>query len=154
MRLVSPRALALAAALLLCPPGAAQEKKHFEGTYPFQRSKEVKLGLKYKDVTIESFRIRGWPDADDLEKAEKDLNDKTTMVVEFTYSNRDLDQDFKCHYQIEIPGCKDGPCGENDRKANLDKGKVGDTNKVLVRMRTLEFKTAKKIKIAFDIWED
>lgn len=132
----------------------AQEKQRFEKSYSLVGDKDVKVGIKVGDVTIDSFRIRNWPDAENFEKAEKDLNDRHTAVVEFTYSNRDLDHDYKCKYVVTIPGCKDDkPCGENDRTATLDKGKVGDTNKMFVKMRTNDFKTAKKINITYEIWK-
>lgn len=144
-------AFALAALLTTLPLLAAGDKKVFEKSYAFGE-KEQKIGIKVDDVVIESFRIRNWPDAEDFEKAEKDLNDTHTMVVEFTYSNRDLDRDYKCTYTVTIPG-KDGkPYGTNDRTATLDKGKVDDTNKMFVKMRTNEYKAAKKIEIKFEIW--
>lgn len=139
-------------ALLLAAPLAADEHKTVEKSFPFVGDKDIKIGIKHGDVTIESVRIRNWPDGEDFEKAEKDLNDTHTMVVEFTYSNRDLDRDYKCTYTVTIPG-KDGkPYGTNDRTATLDKGKVDDTNKMFVKMRTNDYKAAKKIEIKFEIW--
>lgn len=145
-------AVLLAVAL---PARAAEgDKKLVEKSYSFVGNRDVKVGIKFGDVTIESFRIRNWPDGDDFRKAAKDLNDKHTMVVEFTYSNRDLDRDYKCKYTVTIPGGKDGkPFGENDRTATLDKGKVDDTNKMLVKMRTNDYKAAKTIRISFEIWK-
>ena len=114
--------------------------------------KDIKVGVKLGDVTIDSFRIRHWPDDDDFEKASKDLNDKHTMVVEFRYSNRDRDHGYKCKYVVTIPGGKDGkPLGENDRTASLDKGKIDDTNSMFVKMYTNDYKIAKTIKISFEI---
>ena len=87
------------------------------------------------DVTIESFRIRHWPDADDFQKAAKDLNDTHTMVVEFRYSNRDATTTTSASTSPRSPGGKDGkPFGENDRTATLDKGKIDDTNSFFVKM--------------------
>ncbi len=81
---------ALTTALALPVSGAdPAEKKTFQKSHPFARDKEVPVGVKHGDVTIESLRIRNWPDADDFADAEKDLNETHTMVVEFTYSNRD-----------------------------------------------------------------
>jgi hypothetical protein len=141
------------AALLLPSPGFAQAGK-FERSYPFTGDKDTKVGIKVGDVTIESFRIRHWPDSDDFHKAEKDLNDKHTMVVEFRYSNRDRDKDYKCKYVVTIPGGKGGkPFGENDRTATLDKGKLDDTNSMFVKMFTNDYKVAKTIKISFEIWK-
>jgi hypothetical protein len=145
----------LAALLLLSlsSPAFAETEK-FEKSYPLTGDKDIKVGIKVGDVTIESFRIRHWPDSDDFSKAEKDLNDKHTMVVEFRYSNRDRDKDYKCKYVVTIPGGKDGrPLGDNDRTATLDKGKLDDTNSMFLKMYTNDYKVAKTIKISFEIWK-
>ncbi len=143
----------LAAALLAPAPGLAESQK-FDRSYPLIGDKDIKVGIKAGDVTIESFRIRHWPDADDFQKAEKDLNDKHTMVLEFRYSNRDRENDYKCKYVVTIPGGKnDKPYGENDRTATLDKGKVDDTNSFFLKMFTNDYKVAKTIKVSFEIWK-
>jgi hypothetical protein len=142
---------ALAATLLASSPGLAETQK-FDRSYPFAGDKDINVGIKVGDVTIESFRIRHWPDSDDFEKAAKDLNDTHTMVVEFRYSNRDRDKDYKCKYVVTIPGGKGGkPFGENDRTATLDKGKLDDTNSMFVKMFTNDYKVAKTIRISFEI---
>ena len=42
------------------------------------------------------------------------------MVVEFRYSNRDRDKDYKCKYVVTIPGGKDGkPFGVNELLARM-----------------------------------
>ena len=147
------RFAALAAVLVLSSPSRAETSK-FEKSYPLTGDKDIKVGIKVGDVTIESFRIRHWPDSDDFQKAEKDLNDKHTMVVEFRYSNRDRDKDYKCKYVVTIPGGKDGrPLGDNDRTATLDKGKLDDSNSMFVKMYTNDYKVAKTIKISFEIWK-
>lgn len=148
----SLRLAAIVAAFLACAPGFAETGK-FDRTYPFVADKEIKVGIKVGDVTIDFFRIRHWPDSDDFQKGAKDLNDKHTMVVEFHYSNRDRDRDYRCKYVVTIPGGKGGkPLGENDRTATLDKGKLDDTNTLLVKMYTNDYKIARTIKISFEIW--
>jgi hypothetical protein len=144
--------LVLAAALALSLPLLAGDVKKFEKSVPFHAD-ETKLGIKVDDkVSIDSVRIRHWPDSDDFSKAERELNDKHTMVVEFTYTNRDLDRNYKCRYDVKIPGGDGVMLGENDRTATLDKGKVGDTNKMLIKMRTNDYKVAKTMKISFEVW--
>lgn len=146
--------LAACVGLLLASSIGLAEKAKFERSFPFVGDKDVKVGIKSGDVTIESFRIRHWPNSEDFEKAQKELNDKHTMVVEFRYSNRDRDNDYKCTYVVTIPGGKDGkPFGENDRTATLDKGKVDDTNSMFVKMYTNDYKAAKTIRISFEIWK-
>jgi len=148
-----PLALAAALAVVLASPAFAEGQK-FERSFPFTGDKDVKVGIKVGDVTIDSFRIRHWPDSDDFQKAQKDPTDTHTMVVEFRYSNRDRDHDYKCKYVVTIPGGKDGkPLGENDRTATLDKGKIDDTNSMFEKMVTNDYKTARTIRISFEVWK-
>ena len=144
-----------AALLAISLPGLAlsQEKQKFEKSYPFAADKEIKVGIKVGKCTIDHLRILRWPDGDDFAKAEKDLNETHTMVVEFTYSNRDEDHDYKCKYTVTVPGGKDEPpFGQDDRSATLDKGKIGDTNKRTVKMKTKNYKIAKTFKVTYEIW--
>ncbi len=150
-RLATLIALVLLAAL----PGRASDpsdKKTFERSYPFVGNKEIRVGIRHGRAAIESVRIRNWPDADERAKGERDLNDTHTMVVEFTYSNRDEDRDYKCRYQVVVPGRDGAPWGENDRTATLDKGKIGDTNKMFVRMKTHRYKDARSFRVTYEIW--
>jgi len=147
----------LVAALLLAPAasaGGAAERRTYEKTHPFGPDRESKVGIQQGPVTIESVRIRNWPDADDFADAERDLGETHTMVVEFEYSNRDEVRDWKCRYTVTIRG-KDGSVwAENDRTANLDAGKMGDTNKMFVKMKTRYFKQARSFKVEYEIWRD
>lgn len=147
------RALSLSlAALFAFTALAAGDKAHFEKSVAFTGDKDIKLDVRSGDVTIESVRIRNWPDSDDFDKAKKDLNDTHTMVVEFRYSNRDRDHDYKCKYVVTIPGSGGKPFGENDRTATLDKGKIDDTNKMFLKMRTADYKVARTMKVSIEIW--
>lgn len=139
------------ALVVLAAPAQAQ-KGTFEKSFPFTGDKDVKIGYKYQDVTIESFRIRGWPDGDQMRKGEKDLTDNHSVSVEFTYSNRNPDVNYKCTYTIEVPGGPNGPYAKNDRTVTLDRGKIDDTNKVSLKMHTHQYKLAKSIKISLEVW--
>lgn len=151
------RALALAAALSFAAPalagGVPSDAKRFEKTFAFQGDKDHKVGIKVGDVTIESVRLRHWPSSENFEKGEKNLNDTHTMVVEFTYSNRDDRRDYKCRYAVTVPGTDGSVWGENDRTATLDKGKIDDTNKMFVKMKTHRYKKAKTFKVVFEVWK-
>jgi hypothetical protein len=140
-------ALSCLAWLLLLAPVAT-------GAGPGERKTYTKVGIRQGPVTIESVRIRNWPDGDDFEDAEKDRNETHTMVVEFEYSNRDEARDWKCRYTVTIRG-KDGSVwAENDRTANLDAGKMGDTNKMFVKMKTRYYKQVRSFKVEYEIWRD
>ena len=145
----------LCALLLASSPApcfaADGERKTFEKSFPFAPDRDIPVGVRAGEVTIESVRIRNWPNADDFEKAKRDPSDKSTAVVEFTYTNRDGGSDWKCLYVVTVPG-GGGPLGENDRTATLDKGKSHDTNKLFLKLRTADFKVAKTFKVRFEIW--
>ena len=152
------RAFALVAAtLLLALPAPAADpagRQTYERTHPFGEDRESRVGIRQGPVTIDSVRIRNWPDEDDFRDAEKDRNDTHTMVVEFEYSNRDENHDWKCRYTVTIRG-KDGELwAENDRKATLDKGKMGDTNRMFVKMKTRHYREARSFKVRYEIWRD
>lgn len=134
----------------LASPLTGGEMKRFEKTLSWKPDSQ-KIDIKVdKNVTIESVRVRHWPDADDFDKAQKELNDKHTVWIEFTYSNRDLEKNYKCRYDVTVEG-PDGMLGHDDRNATLDKGKVGDTNKLMFKMRTNDYKKAKSMKCVFEV---
>lgn len=132
---------------------AESGRKTVEKSFSLVPDKDLKVGIKLGEATIESVRIRNWPDSEEFEKGEKDLNDKHTLVFDFTYSNRNEDRDYKCLYKVTITG-PNGVAGENDRKATLDKGKIGDTNKVMVKLKTHLIKKIKSFKVSFEIWQN
>ena len=49
---------------------------------------------------------------------------------------------------VKVPG----PDAHAERTATLDKGKVGDTNKLMLKMRTNDYKTAKTMKLSLEVW--
>ena len=143
--------LLVASALAAAPPG---DRRSYERTHPFGEDRESRVGIRQGPVSIDSVRIRNWPDGDDFDDAEKDRNETHTMVVEFEYSNRDEVRDWKCRYTVTIRG-KDGSVwAENDRTANLDAGKMGDTNKMFVKLKTRYYKQVRSFKVEYEIWRD
>ncbi len=148
-------ALSCLAALLLLPSLSAAgpgDRKTYTRTHPFGPDRESKVGIRQGPVTIDSVRIRNWPDSDDFADAEKDLNETHTMVVEFEYSNRDEARDWKCLYTVTVEGKGGAIWAENDRTATLDAGKVGDTNKMFVKMKTRYFRQVRSFKVRYEIW--
>jgi hypothetical protein len=144
--------VAAAALVFAALPSGAEENKVVK-SFPFS-DKETKVNVTVGDVVIGSFRISHWPDPDDMAKGEKNLNDTHKASVEFTYANRDRENNYKCHYTIEVPGGADGkPYAIANETRTLSKGKADDTNKVSLKMRTHEFKLAKTMKVTFEIWK-
>jgi hypothetical protein len=139
-----------AAAATSAPPADAQK---FEKKLPFVGEKEQKLGIKTGDIVIESVKILNWPDADDFRKGEKDLNDTKMMWVVFTYTNRG-NRDYKCRYTVSVLDPAGGkPWAVDDATRTLDKGKVDDTNRFGMKMKTHLYKLAKDFKVDFEVWK-
>jgi hypothetical protein len=155
MKRMTPAVLAALLLVASLPAAAADgDRKTYSKSHPFGPDRESKVGIRQGPVTIESVRIRNWPDADDFADAERDLSETHTMVVEFEYSNRDEARDWKCRYTVTIDGKDGGPWAENDRTATLDSGKIHDTNKVFVKMKTRYYKQVRSFKVRYEIWRD
>jgi len=148
-------AIPLAALLLAsfaAPAAPPPDAKKFEKTLPFGE-KEQKIGIKTGDVVIESVKILNWPDAEDFRQGEKDLNDTKMMWVVFTYTNRG-DRDYKCKYTVSVLDPQgDKPFAVDDATRTLDKGKVDDTNRFGMKMKTHLYKVAKSFKVTFEVWK-
>jgi len=146
--------LLVLALTVVAPPAPAAEKdvQKFERTFPFT-DKEHKIGITVGDVTIDSVRIKNWPDAEDIAKGEKDLSDTKTMWVVFTYTNKSA-SDYKCKYAVTVPDPNGGKAwAEDDATRTLDKGKVDDTNRFGMKMKTHQYKLAKTLKVTLEVWK-
>ena len=153
MKAVRALFVVAAAALVFGSFPSTAEENRIVRSFPFSE-KETKVGVKSGDVIIASFVIKHWPDPDNMAKGEKDHEDKHSVDVVFTYANLDTQNDYKCHYSIEIPGGEDGrPYALADDTRTLSKGKVDDTNKISLKMRTHQYKLAKTMKVTFVIWK-
>jgi len=131
---------------------AGPDVQKFERTLPF-KAESQKIDLKVGDVTIESVEIKNWPDAEDFAKGEKDLNDTKTMWVVFTYTNKGS-SDYKCRYAVTVPDPKGAEAwAQDDATRTLDKGKVGDTNRFGMKMKTHRYKLARSMKLTFEVWK-
>ena len=145
--------LVVLAVVALALPAASAETSKFDRSYPFVGDKDVKVGIKVGDVTIESFRIRHWPDSDDFEKARKDLNDTHTMVVEFTV----LEPGPRQGLQMQVRGHDSGRQGRQAVRRERPDGHARQRqdrrpNSMFLKMHTNDYKVAKTVKISFEIW--
>ncbi|MFI5180196.1 MAG: hypothetical protein ACHQPI_02265 [Thermoanaerobaculia bacterium] len=131
---------------------AGPEVQKFERTFPFD-DKDHKIGVTAGDVTIQSVQIKNFPDAEDYAKGEKNPNDTKTMWVVFTYTNKGT-SDYKCKYAVTIPDPKGGAAwAQDDATRTLDKGKVDDTNRFGMKMKTPLYKQAKTFKVTLEVWK-
>jgi hypothetical protein len=156
MRKITAIGILLALTLVLGAPapaaGVPADAKKFEKTLPF-KSGPQKLDIKVGDVTIDYVDVKGWPDAEDFAKGEKDPNDKKTMWVVYTYTNKGSG-DYKCRYAVTIPDPAGGkPWAEDDSTRTLDKGKIDDTNRFGMTMKTVLYKQARTMKLSFEVWK-
>src|SRR5664280_1554453 len=72
-------AAAVAALVFTALPSRAEDGKIVR-SFPFS-DKETKVGVKSGDALIGSFRIRHWPDPENMAKGEKDLNDNCLLYT-------------------------------------------------------------------------
>ena len=136
-------------------PALAAEPKDvqkFEKTFPFDENVH-QIGITVGDATIESVKVKNWPDAEDYRKAEKDPNDTKSMYVVFTYSNKGPIT-YKCKFTVTVLDPEGGkPLAADDAKRDLDKNKASDTDSFFVKMKTRLYKQAKTFKVNFEVWK-
>jgi hypothetical protein len=117
-----------------------------------KRDQVVKINFAADKAKIDTLEIQHYPDSDDVEKAKtKDLNDRHLTFWHFTVSNRDTSRKAKMRIEIEVIG-KDGSIvGKGDKSDTVDAGKLDDSIRVWVRMKTLDIVTAKSAKLHLSI---
>lgn len=115
-----------------------------ERIIPFRVGEPIHLGIVERGVRIESVEVTGWPKARHLEKATDDQ--MTRLSVEFTYTNRSS-KDYKCRYTVTVLDEAGQELGSGEREAHLEAEEEDDTNGVAVRIRTLDFPKAAKLRI-------
>ncbi len=142
--LIVAAALAVAAAL-----GAAETEK----TIPMPKRDQVaKIGFSADKAGINTLEIQHYPDSDDVEKAKtKDLNDTHLTFWHFTVENRDEHRKAKIRIAIEVIGKDGSVVGKGDKSDTVDAGKLDDSIRVWVRMRTLDIVSAKSAKLHLSI---
>jgi serine/threonine-protein kinase len=117
-----------------------------ERVVPFRTGESVPLGIEDRFITIESVEVTDWPKPDDVRKAEAKPGETTKVTFKFTYTNRD-DDDWKCTYRVSVLDANGREIGSGEREAGLSGTEAGDTNRVTVKMRTLDFPKAARLKV-------
>jgi hypothetical protein len=126
--------------------GPATAASRLERVIPFRTAESIPLGIVDRLVTIESVEVTGWPKDDDVRKAERKPADTTKLTVTFTYANRN-DEDWKCQYRVAILDERGTEIGSGEREAGLNGDEESDTNRVSVKMRTIDFPKAAKLRV-------
>ncbi len=112
----------------------------------FRPGEVIPLGIMKGAVTIQSVQVTTWPKPVDLQKAEGQPGDMTSLTLKFTYANQ-VKQEWKCKYHVVVLDDKGVEIGSGERKAGLNEEQKSDTNRVSVKMRTLDFPKAAKLRI-------
>jgi serine/threonine-protein kinase len=128
------------------PASSANPAARLERVVPFRTKESVPVGIEDRFITIESVEVTGWPKPDEVRKAESKPGDTTSLALKFTYSNRD-DDDWKCIYRVQVLDDQGKEIGLGVQDRTLNGTEAGDTNRVSVKMKTLDFPRAAKIRV-------
>ncbi len=128
------------------PAGAASPAARLERVVPFRTKESIPVGIEDRFITIDSVEVTSWPKPDEVRKAEGKRDSTTKLTVKFTYSNRD-DDDWKCVYRVQVLDDKGLEIGSGVQERKLNGTEAGDTNRVSVEMRTVDFPRAAKLRV-------
>lgn len=132
-------------------PGSRASR--LERIVPFRTGEPIPLGIVELAATIDSVTVTGWPKPEVVRAAEAAPNGTTSLALSFTYSNRGL-KTWKCRYHVDILDESGTEIGTGERNARLGKGQSDDTNGVSVKMRTLDFPKAAKLRVRVQVQRD
>jgi len=117
-----------------------------ERVIPFRTGESIPLGIVIDVITIDSVKVTSWPKPEAIRKAEGQPGDTTKLTLKFTYANRGK-KDWKCQYRVAILNEKGEDIGLGEQEGSLDGGEKAETNSVSVKMRTLDFPSAVKLRV-------
>lgn len=117
-----------------------------ERVVPFRTGESVPLGIEDRFVTIESVQVTDWPKPGDVQKAQGKPGETTKLTVKFTYTNRD-DDDWKCTYRVQVLDDAGREIGSGVQERTLNGTEAGDTNRATVKMRTMDFPRAARLRV-------
>lgn len=132
-------------------PGSRASR--LERIVPFRTGESISLGIVELAATIDSVAVTGWPKPEAVRAAEAAPSATTSLALSFTYSNRGM-KTWKCRYHVDILDEKGNEIGTGERNARLGKGESGDTNGLSVKMRTLDFPKAAKLRVRVQVQRD
>ncbi len=128
------------------PAGSGQAASRLERVVPFRTKDSIPVGIEDRFITIESVEVTSWPKPDEVGKAEGKPGETTNLTLKFTYANRD-DDDWKCIYRVAVLDDDGREIGSGVQERTLNGTEAGDTNRVSVKMRTVDFPKAAKLRI-------
>ena len=134
-------ALLLAGASLL-----RAEEGNFEKTISFPRGGEVKLNWTYHKSTIESVRVKDYPDHLEIEKARREKpNDRSSIGWEFAVDNRGSEK-FTVKVVVEILDKSGQVLKADDGSSRIDDHEA-DTVKASTKVRIVEAADAPRVRL-------
>jgi len=128
------------------PAEAPSPASRLERVVPFRTKESVPVGIDDRFITIESVEVTAWPKPDEVRKAAGKPGETTKLTVKFTYTNRD-DDDWKCIYRVQVLDDQGKELGSGVQERTLSGTEAGDTNRVSVEMRTVDFPKAAKLRV-------
>jgi len=127
-------------------PNPTHAASQLERIVPFRTKEVIPLGIVRGLVSIDSIEVSGFPKEKDFVRAQTNPGESTKVTVVVTYTNRD-NTDWKGTYTVAILDEKGDEIGTGEREVSLDEGEKGDTHRVGVTMRTLDFSRASKLRL-------
>ena len=141
-----PSALAAILAILVTAPAAAAGKL-VEETVDVPREHRVPLAFVHEKATIFALESHNDPKSDDLEDArQKDPNDKTWVLLRFYYRNDGWTK-LKVKVRALLLDEEGGVLADVGRSAKLAREKTEDTLNVPMKVKTLDWGKAAKMKV-------
>jgi hypothetical protein len=145
-RRLAPPALAAALAVFAAAPAAAQGKLA-EQTAAVPRETRVPLDLSFEKSTIFGVESQNDPKPDDIEEARaKDPKDRTWVLLRFFYRNEGYTKQ-KARIRAFLLDENGGVLAEAGRSAKLAKETTEDTVTFPIRVGTLDWDRAARLKV-------
>lgn len=117
-----------------------------ERIVPFRTGEVIPLGIVERLVTIQSVEVVSWPKPDVIQKAEGKPGELASLTLKFTYANQGKSK-WKCKYSFAILDDKGAEIGSGEKEASLGGEEKSDTNRVSMKMKTLDFPKAVNLRV-------
>ncbi len=128
-------------------PATAAQGYLFERTVEAPKGTSVAVDLSYEKVAIVSVESQNDPKEVDVKDAEKrDPRDTTLVMIRFRYRNEDFIK-RKVSLRVVLLDDSNGVIADGGRSGTLGPKKTDDTFSFVVPVRTVEWPSAKRMKI-------
>jgi hypothetical protein len=128
------------------PAEPAPATSKLERIVPFRTGGAIPLGIEDRFVTIDTVEVSSWPKPDEVQKASGKPGEETKLTLKFRYMNRD-DDDWKCVYRVQVLDEAGKEIGLGVQERTLNGTEANDTNRVVVKMRTVDFPRAARLRV-------